>query len=137
MSLMENINFMPQIRIIHTHLVTLMNTQCYSFPPSLLHTPSEPLPRHRNQRHENQCFIPPPSTTNVSYKEITTTQEEVRQLFNQLVTHNSASLHLYTDGSKTSKCVGASVCSSQCSLMSAFLPMYRYSFLNFLQLTKL
>ena len=43
------------------------------------------------------------------YTKTTTTQEETRQLFLQLVADNTASLYLYTDDSKTSERVGVGV----------------------------
>ena len=61
-----------------------------------------------------------PSTTFVTNwlpgHKVTITEAEVLQHFRALVAGLPPSLHLYTDGSKTGECVGASVWSSECAL---------------------
>ncbi len=44
------------------------------------------------------------------------TEVELHQHFRALVAGLPASLHIYTDGSKTDECVGASVWSGECAL---------------------
>ena len=66
----------------------------------------------------------PPSTTIITNwlprRKTAVTEAELHQHFRALVAGLPPSLHLYTDGSKTDECVGASVWSCECALSFGF-----------------